>query len=230
MEREQATRGLLTCGAVAPVLFISVLLIDGAVRQGYDPAITPVSQLLLGDRGWLETFTFVLSGLLTVAFAVGLRRVQTVSPGSRWGPIMVGVAGLGLVIAGVFMPDPAFGYPPGTPSGEIQSYSWHATVHLLAALLVFGGLPIACFIFARHFRTARDAEWSIYSLFSGLAMLVAFVLYAAGASGAGGLEPIVGLLERGSIVIGFAWIALLAFRFLRSPAVVPRESDSQASR
>jgi hypothetical membrane protein len=229
MHRDQAMRGLLTCGAVAPVSFISALLIDGAVRPGYDPATTPVSQPLLGDRGWLETFTFVLSGLLIVAFAVGLRRVQAVSPGSRWGPIMVGVAGLGLVMAGVFMPDPAFAYPPGTPSGEIQSYSWHATVHVLAALLVFGGLPIACFIFARHFRTARDAEWSMYSLFSGLAMLVAFVLYTAGASGAGGLEPTAGWLERASIVIGFAWIAPLAIRFLRSPAVAPQESDSQAS-
>jgi len=227
MNRNQAMRGLLTCGAVAPVLFISGFLIDGAVRPGYDPATTPVSQLLLGDRGWLETFTFVLSGLLIVAFAVGLRRVQTVRPGSRWGPIMVGVAGLGLVIAGVFMPDPAFGYPPGAPTGEIQSYSWHATVHLLAALLVFGGLPIAFFIFARLFRAARDAEWSIYSLLSGLAMLVAFAIYAAGTSGADSLEPIAGWLERASIIIGFAWIALVAIHFLRSPAVSPQESHSQ---
>jgi hypothetical protein len=143
---------------------------------------------------------------------------------------MVGVAGLGLVIAGVFMPDPAFAYPPGTPSGEIQSYSWHATVHLLAALFVFGGLPIACFSFARHFRTARDVAWSMYSLISGLGMLVVFVIYAAGTSGADDLEPMAGWLERASIIIGFAWIALLAIHFLRSPAVGPQESHSQASR
>jgi hypothetical membrane protein len=229
MNRNQATRRLLTCGVAAPVLFIVAFLIDGAVRAGYDPATTPVSQLLLGDQGWLETMNFIVAGLLIVALAIGLRRVQTVSPGSRWGPIMVGVAGLGLVIAGVFMPDPAFGYPPGTPSGAIQSYSGHATVHLLAALFVFGGLPIGCFIFARHFRAARDAAWSMYSLFSGLAMLVTFVIYAAGASGAGGLEPMAGWLERASVVIGFAWIALLAFHFLRSPAVAPQESHSQAS-
>jgi uncharacterized membrane protein YhdT len=76
-------------------------------------------------------------------------------------------------------------------------------------------LPIACFIFARHFLTARDAAWSRYSLFSGLAMLVVFVIYAAGAGGADGLEPITGWLERASIVVGFAWIALLAVRVLQ---------------
>ncbi len=70
----------------------------------------------------------------------------------------------------------------------------------------------------------------MYSLISGLAMLVVFVIYAAGTSGAGGLEPMAGWLERVSIVIGFAWIALLAIRFLRSPAVEPQESHSQASR
>ncbi len=85
MERDQATIWLLTCGVAAPILFIIVFLIDGAVRPGYQLATTPVSQLLLGDRGWLETLNFMLSGLLIVAFAVGLRRVQTVIPGSRWG-------------------------------------------------------------------------------------------------------------------------------------------------
>jgi hypothetical protein len=36
-----------------------------------------------------------------------------------------------------------------------------------------------------------------------------------------------GWLERASIVIGFAWIALLAIHFLRSPAFSPQESPSQ---
>jgi len=223
MNRNQATRWLLTCGVAAPVLFVVAFLIDGAVRLGYDPATTPVSQLLLGGQGWLEIVNFILSGGLIVAFAVGLRRELTVSRGSRWGPIMIGVAGLGLVIAGVFMPDPAFGYPPGTPSGAIQSSSGHATVHLLAALFVFGGLPIACLIFARRFRATRDAAWSGYSLISGLGMPIVFVIYAAGAGGAGGLEVVAGWLERASIGIGFAWVGLLTIHFLRSPAVAPRD-------
>jgi hypothetical protein len=229
MNRNRTTRQLLGGGVVGPVLFVAGFLIDGAVRAGYDAATTPVSQLLLGDQGWLEIFSFVVSGVLILAFAVGLRRALTTNRGSRWGPLMVGVAGLGLVIAGISTPDPAFGYPPGAPSGPIQSSSGHDTVHLLAALLVFGGLPIACFVFARGFRAARDAAWSGYSLISGLGMLLVFGIYAAAAGGAGGLEAIVGWLERLSIAIGFAWAALLATHFLRLPDVAPQASGSPES-
>jgi hypothetical membrane protein len=227
VDRDQATRRLLTCGVAGPVLFMVAFLVDGAVRPGHDPATTPVSQLLLGDQGWLEIVNFIVSGLLISTFAVGLRRVLTTGTGSRWGPIMVGAAGIGLMMAGVFMPDPAFGYPPGTPPGATQSYSGHATVHLLAALLVFGGLPIACVILARRFRATRSAAWSGYSLVSGLGMLLLFVFYAAGAGGAGGLEAVAGWLERASIMIGFAWVALLAIHFLHSPVPAPRDVAEQ---
>ena len=35
--------------------------------------------------------------------------------GATWGPLLLGVYGLGLIAAGVFATDPALGYPPGAP-------------------------------------------------------------------------------------------------------------------
>ena len=120
---DRATRWLLTCGVIGPVLFVVAFLIEGAIRPDYDPARVFVSQLSLGDEGWLQVANFVVSGLLIAAFAVGLRRVLASGLASRWGPNLIGLVGLGLVISGIFVTDPALGYPPGTPQGLTPSPS-----------------------------------------------------------------------------------------------------------
>ena len=219
---DRATRWLLAGGVIGAVLFVVAFLVEGAIRPDYDPARVFVSQLSLGDQGWLQVANFVVSGLLIVAFAVGLRRVIASGPASRWGPVAVGFVGLGLVISGIFVTDPALGYPPGTPPGLTPSPSGHGMVHLLGALFVFGGLPIACFIFARRFRAAGDRGWSLYSIASGVGMLAVFVAANAGANGAAGLGDVAGLLQRVSIAIGFAWIAVLAGRLEQTPSPAAR--------
>ena len=215
MDRDRTTRWLFLAGVAGPLLFVLVFLVEGALRPGYDPATTFVSQLSLGDRGWIQIASLLVSGALILAFAVGLRRALDSGPGSRWGPVMVAVVGLGLVIAGIFPTDPAQGYPPGTPPGPTSSYSWRGGIHLVGALFVFGGLPIAAFVFARRFRAIGDGAWAIYSLVTGVAMPAVFVAASAGANGSAGLAGVAGWLQRASIVIGFAWIALLAVPQLR---------------
>lgn len=54
-----------------------------------------------------------------------------------------------------------------------------------------------------------------------LLMLGLFIATNVEANGAGGLGEVAGLLQRVSIVIGFAWIALLALRLVREPAATP---------
>jgi hypothetical protein len=148
--------------------------------------------------------------------------------GARWGPILIGLAGLGLAVAGILLPDPAFGYPPGTPVGPPQSpASGHSTVHVLAAFAIFGALPVSAVILSRRFRSAGAALWSRYSLASAVAMLVAFVTYIVGTSGGDGVGLIPGWLERLSLVIGFLWVAALAAHLLRSPAPSPGGSAAR---
>ena len=49
-----ASPPFLWAGVVAPVLFTSSYLVDGATRAGYDPLRHQVSLLSLGDRGWVR--------------------------------------------------------------------------------------------------------------------------------------------------------------------------------
>jgi len=104
---------LLACGAVAGPLFTGVALIQILTRSGFDIRRHAISMLSLGDLGWLQRSNFVVSGLLAIACAVGMRRVLHPGRAGTWGPLLVGTYGLGLAAAGVFTTDPAAREAPG---------------------------------------------------------------------------------------------------------------------
>ncbi|MFL5662897.1 MAG: DUF998 domain-containing protein [Ktedonobacteraceae bacterium] len=97
-----------------------------------------------------DTTNLVVSGLLVIAFALGMRRVLRGSRGETWGPLLVGVYGLGLIGAGFFTADPAFGFPPGTPA-DAHTISWHGLLHFIAAAIGFLALIAASVMMARRF-------------------------------------------------------------------------------
>jgi hypothetical membrane protein len=105
------TRGLLVCGVASGPLFVGVSLIQALTRPGFDLTRHPISLLSLGDLGWIQIANFVLSGLLAIAYAVGMRRVLHQGRGGTWGPLLIGAYGAGLIAAGIFPPDPGFGFP-----------------------------------------------------------------------------------------------------------------------
>lgn len=72
------------------------------------------SFLLLGPHAWIQAVNFVTAGLLYVWGSLAFQRTlsgHSVAWASR---CSIGI-GTGLILAGLFKPDPAFGYPPGTP-------------------------------------------------------------------------------------------------------------------
>ena len=110
----QTTR-LLACGIVAGPLFLAVGLIQAFTRAGFDLGRHPLSLLSLGDLGWIQITNFVVTGVLFVACAVGMWRGLRPGRGGTWGPLLVGVLGLGLIVAGVFVTDAGAGFPPARP-------------------------------------------------------------------------------------------------------------------
>ena len=179
------TKTLLACGAVSDLLFVLVFLVEGVTRARYDPLRHPVSSLTLGDWGWVQSANFIVAGLLTLAFAVGLRLALRPEKGSTWGPLLVGVWAVSLLGAGVFPTDPVSGYPSGTP--DVSPYSWHGALHDLFSLPGFVALGAACLVFCRRFAARGEVEWAIYSAVTGVVFAVAFVLASAGFGQAEGL-------------------------------------------
>jgi hypothetical protein len=214
------TRVLLSGGIVGSIGFVIAFLVLGAVRSGYDPMRQFVSLLSLGDGGTAMTITFFVCGLLVLGAAVGLRRVLHHGIACRWTPAMVGLAGLGLVIAGAFQTDPVQGYPPGTPLEMPATASWHAILHLTGALFFFVGLPIASFFLARRFAAGGERRWAAYSIASGVIMILANAVTSAAPGTVGVVPEVAGLLQRASISVGLLWLAVVSAHFLRqSPAL-----------
>ncbi|MEV0426502.1 DUF998 domain-containing protein [Micromonospora sp. NPDC050495] len=142
---------LLRAGATAGPLFVGLGLAQAFTRDGFDLSRQPLSLLTLGEYGWLQIGNFVVSGLLALAGAVGLRRALRGQPAGTWGPALVAVLGVGLIIAGVLRPDPSMGWPAGAPAGNPPTMSWHSYGHGVGAMLSFGSLTIACLVFARRY-------------------------------------------------------------------------------
>jgi hypothetical protein len=216
-DQSSITRFLIAGGAIGPLLFIIVLLIEGATRPGYSAWHNYGSSLSLGDQGWMQIANFLVCGLLTLGFAVGLRQVFQTGRGSVWGPILLGVFGVSLIVAGLFVTDPGLGYPPGTSNSGPQTL--HGTIHGVAGLVAFCSIAVACYVMARRF--AHDPNWKgwvIYSNVTGTLVIVFFIasttVSALDENGVLSGSP-TGLFQRIAIIAGWGWIALLAIRLLR---------------
>jgi hypothetical membrane protein len=211
-------RALLIAGAVGPLLFIVTFLIEGATRPGYSVWRNFVSQLATGDGGWVQIANFLICGTLMLAFTVGFSRA--LRPRSIAGTILIGVFGLALIVAGIFVTDPALGYPPGSSASDPRTL--HGGIHGVAGLVAFTTLAAAAFVMARHFSRVPEARgWAIYSLVVGALIFALFVLSTVtSVLDERGVWPDapVGILQRISIITGWTWLAALALRLLRTNA------------
>jgi len=207
-EITKVTRPLLLCGVVAGPSYIVVGLIQAFTRDGFDITRHDLSLLSNGDLGWIQITNLVLTGLLTIAGAVGMRRILHGNRGGTWGPLLVGIYGVGLIGAGFFVADPALGFPPGTPTNA-TAISWHGLMHFICGGVGFLALIAACFVFARRFAILGQRGWAAYSVATGAIFFAAFVGIA---SGSGNGWTILGFWI--GVVLAWAWIAAIAARLM----------------
>jgi Protein of unknown function (DUF998) len=190
-----ATHGLLCASAAAGPLFVIVFVIEGAQRPDYKPLRHPVSSLALGSRGWVQVANFAVAGTLYLAGAAGLMRKHDPILGTRLGPALFGGVGLGLLGSAAFSTDPVSGYPPGTSDTPTEQTT-NMTVHGIAALPIFLGIPAATFGYARRFHRSGNPTWAVCSWATGVSMLATMGLAGAGFNQAPRLVNYAGLLQR----------------------------------
>jgi hypothetical protein len=192
---------MLASGAIAAVLFTLVWLVEGARRPDYRPTYHPISALSLGPHGWVQVASFVVAGTLLGVFAVGVRvAVDGVAV-----PILLGVAGLGLIGAGAFSMDAVRGYPPGAIEGDPPAHSAQHRRHDQASVAVFLAIPAAAFVSG----ATSSGAWSWYSLVTGIGTLGLLAWFAAAYERD---APRAGLLQRAMFTTIWAWVAVLSLR------------------
>lgn len=163
---------LLTAGIVAGPLFIILSLAQAVTRDGFDWVRHPASLLSLGELGWIQITTFVLSGLLYIAGGVGFGRILKEGIGKTWVKRLFISVGIAMIAGGVFVADPGLGFPPGAPDGVPQEMSWHAAIHGFAPILGFFSLVATFLVLARRFGSQREQFWMWTSVIVAVTTLI----------------------------------------------------------
>jgi hypothetical protein len=189
----------LICGVVAGPLYLAVGYAQAFTREGFDLAKHPFSMLSLGSLGWIQIANFVVSGLLFVVAATGMRTV------SKWGARLIGLMGAGMILGGVFTADPALGFPLGTPDGVPTTFSWHGALHAVAFGIAMIGWIGACFVFARRL----GGLWGVLSALTGV-LLVVPMAFLGSPSGTVLLYVVA--------TVGWLWTSALSARLATAPA------------
>jgi hypothetical membrane protein len=208
-------RLLLSCGIVGPILCMTVFLIEGVTRPGYNPWRNWLSELSLGDQGWMNIANLAVSGLLILGFALALQRAFPSGPASRWGPRLVAVLGMSMVLAGFFVIDPNGHYPPNVQ----PAVSAHGIIHVIVSPFIFISSCGTCFVVARRFAAGSEGRgWARYSRLTGWLVVMAFLAGSILASlDFAGVIPgaPAGLFQRISLFSAMIWLTLLSVHLLR---------------
>jgi hypothetical protein len=200
---------MLKAGVLIGPLFVGVSLILAFANSGFDLTKHEVSLLLVGNLGWLQMINFIVTGLLGILCAIGLRQALKPGRASTWGPILLGAYGVLLIVAGFFHPDPQLGFPAGAPAGIPASPTAPANIHSLAFSLLALAIVANGFVFARRYFAVQRA-WAVYSIANSVTILALVTIGSIlMTSGYGGL-PLLGV----AIAISF-WVSAIAIRTVR---------------
>ena len=182
---DRITKSMLGYGVIAGPIYVGTSLAQAATREGFDLTRHAWSQLALGGPGWIQTTNLIVTGLMLVTFAVGLRRALGTGAGATWSPVLIGVFGLGMVVAGVFPVDPVLGFPVGEPTAT--SISAAGLVHLVAGAVGFLGVTGGLLVYAGRLAAEGFGGWARATRIVAPLFLVSFVVMASTALGRAGV-------------------------------------------
>ncbi|MGY1707262.1 DUF998 domain-containing protein [Geodermatophilus sp. SYSU D00697] len=204
------TRSLLGYGPLAGAVYLTSGLVQALTRDGFDLTRHSLSLLANGPLGWIHVATLIVTGLMTVAAAAGVRRALS---GGRLGSGVAGLLtgyGLSLVAAGAFVADPMDGFPVGTPAGAPVEVSLSGVLHLAAGGIGSGCLVAAAAVMARRFATEGRRGWARASVVTAAVVLAGFLGVASGSTSS---WAVLGLWV--GVVVGWGWIAAVSVHLYR---------------
>ena len=205
---DRMTSALLACGVAGGPLFYLLAIGQILTRPGFDIRRHAISLLSLGDLGWIQNVNFAVTGALTIACAVGVRRALGGRRGGTLGPVLIGIFGAGTLLAAFFHADPGLGFPPGAPTGMPTTMTWHAALHEVSFMAAMVAMIVPAFVFSRRFASLGRRGWAAYCAASGIACPV---LVAAGMS----TPSWVGVFIACAAGVMFGFLTVLAARLLR---------------
>jgi hypothetical protein len=161
----------LISGLIGPVLFalvvttLTIIKYEFLLSLGWHPLNAPTfdwpSGLALGDYGWIMTTAFILSGLMMILFASGLRLNLPRSRLTLISTFTLSLAGLALSCL-AYTTDPTIRSTPGT---------WHGRLHDTSFVML--GLTLMPAMLALGFAFRKDDHWKGLALYTWITVALA---------------------------------------------------------
>jgi hypothetical protein len=88
----KSTKLMLACGIISTPVFFGLAIFQILIRPGYNLYLNAISQLSLGNLGWIQISNFIITGLLDIVFAIGMKRrllggrAGSLGPWNAWVP------------------------------------------------------------------------------------------------------------------------------------------------
>jgi len=178
-----------------------------------------ISELAIGQYGFVQTLAFVISGLGVLALAYGIHRLTAGIRGSLLGSVFIGIYGVGALVVAIFPSDRI------NSKADVWTQSTTGWIHSITAFVAYLSVITGMLVLTWTF--ARDMHWR--SLVVGSALLAGAALALLFVQSEG---PWVGLMQRLMITAISGWLILVALR-VRSVAaasqIVPSESVRSGS-
>jgi hypothetical membrane protein len=184
---------------------VTTAVVQILARDGFDLSRHPISLLANGPYGWVQSANFVVAGLLSIVFAYAVAPHLRGGRGAVAGPVLLTGFGAGLVMAGIFPPDPAMGFPAGAPAGYPEQLSTSSVIHGIAPPLAFLSLVAVCVVLARRFAAEGHKTPAILTLATAVACFLLPLPVA----------PLLSVRLFVAAALGFAWLAAFAVVQLR---------------
>lgn len=136
---------LVIAGMIAPIWFITLVIVQGILQPDYSHMAMPISALAAWVASWMQNLNFLVSGTLTAVFTVGLHSGIWPTRFGLVGIVLLLASSVGVVIAGLFPWVNVNGVPTETPP------------HVAGAVLTFLCASTGLLILSR--RMTADPQW-----------------------------------------------------------------------
>jgi len=197
-------------GIIAPIVYFSLVAILGLLEPNYSQMTKTMSILggVEGSRGLIFNSGISFVGILIIIFSTALHKSINKGKGSKIGPILLALGGIGLILSGVF-------HCNLNCTNIFVENNFVGSIHILSAFIAGMCLSIAPFFI--FFRLKKDLVWKKYThltLAIGIASNIpGIILWITLATTR--LPAVEGLIQRLGIVFVFIWIEILSLKMFK---------------
>jgi hypothetical protein len=194
-------------GLIAPILFVLIFTIEGLFRENYSPMKNFISELSIGNRGWIQIVNFLIFGFLFFVFSMGLLHEFRKLKLSLNGPILFLILASCYFFSGPFLTDPGTIFT--------QQKSIHGIIHGVLGALVFLLMTASSWTFLKLFKKEKEfkALKSITFLFAIILTLslIAFTYVTKAPTHQNVFPNLNGFFQRLALIPFMIWLFYFAF-------------------